>query len=100
LLNASQAEPAAIENAIPQLSLLLEDDNKDVRVAGANVLVKLAECSEFQAILKLIITKSTFQAKLRPTIENTIPHLFQLLKDDDKDVRVTAAGVLAKLAEQ
>jgi hypothetical protein len=46
-----QAEPyAVIEDAMPQLLQLLVDGNWEVRVAGANIMAKLAEHGEFLRI--------------------------------------------------
>jgi HEAT repeat protein len=62
-------------------------------------MAKLAEHSQFPPISSVWRRWCTFQAELRAVIEHHIPQLLQLLKDDNTDVRVAAANVMAKLAE-
>jgi len=50
-----------MENSIPQLLQLLQDDDGDVQAAGTDLFVKLTECSEFRAILMPIVAKVHFK---------------------------------------
>jgi hypothetical protein len=89
-----------IENSIPQLLHLLKDGNWEVRVAGANVMIQLAEHSEFPPISSVWCRYSTFQAKLCAVIETTVPQLLHLLQDNDPDVQDAGTNLFVKLAER
>src|SRR5271155_3130903 len=84
--------------AIPKIITLLKDKLYFVRVAAANTLSKLSDCSKrlYLSALSLLIY---FIAGFQPLIMNAIPEIITLLKDSDSDVQIAAANTLSKLSD-
>lgn len=86
-----------IRDNIPKLIRFL-DSKYDVLILGLDTIIKLANYSEFTAVLCGSIS-DLFQAELLVAIEGAIPKLFNLLMSTNGKIRTASVNAIAKLAK-
>jgi HEAT repeat protein len=100
LLMSSVAEfQESIGSTIPQIIAFLSDSDSYVRLAGANILLKLSEQGKninYSGLALLMSTVAVFQE----SIGSAIPQIIAFLGDSNSDVRLAGANALSKVSDQ
>jgi HEAT repeat protein len=87
-----------IATSIPHIIDLLQDDEPLVCAASADALSKLSEHG-MEPIWSGMVSLTSIAAEFRGLIATSIPHIIDLLQDDEPNVSEASINALSKLSE-
>lgn len=90
----------ALGEAMSYIIALLQDADSRVRCVGTKTILKLSAQREIPIVHHIKLADNHFQAEYRVAIEQAIPQILSLLRDNDSGVRIAAVDLLPELSKR